>query len=299
MTGSKPARRHEGRSRWVIGAGLLIFGIAGTLALYLLADEPVRQRLLESPGTWYWHPWVNALRQLGKAYVPIWLVLLGSCVANRWRPTVVTLTALVLVSLSVCPLKALVPRSRPNAVMAMAHPSVPDPRPLWKSEVSFPSGDTATVFATATALMLSLRRRWGAILFVPAGAVGVLRIITRAHYPSDVFAGAVIGVLAGLWAMDIVVRRWSEPSFRMRGRWRIALAGLLIVVAVASPFLGMRPLWVFLRVYGIPAAGLMLTAALVPRIRGGRTPHAARSSFARLSPSAGPAYGVPAERERE
>jgi membrane-associated phospholipid phosphatase len=59
---------------------------------------------------------------------------------------------------------------------------------------SFPSGHAQTVFSLATALTI-LFPRWGILLFVVAGTVGISRIILTSHYLSDVIAGAGIGII--------------------------------------------------------------------------------------------------------
>lgn len=60
---------------------------------------------------------------------------------------------------------------------------------------SFPSAHTATAVGLAVALAAAYPRArvW---FFVLAGLVGLQRIQTSAHYPSDVFAGAVVGWIA-------------------------------------------------------------------------------------------------------
>lgn len=59
---------------------------------------------------------------------------------------------------------------------------------------SFPSGHTASAFATATSLSL-VYPKWYVIApsFLYAGAVGYSRMDLGVHYPSDVLAGAIIG----------------------------------------------------------------------------------------------------------
>lgn len=60
---------------------------------------------------------------------------------------------------------------------------------------SFPSGHTADAFAFATAVSL-IYRKWIAILpcMVWAALVGYSRMSLGVHFPSDVLAGALIGV---------------------------------------------------------------------------------------------------------
>lgn len=63
------------------------------------------------------------------------------------------------------------------------------------NEYSFPSGHTSTAFSLATSLSLQCPK-WYVIApsFLYAGAVGYSRLYLGMHYPSDVAAGAVIGV---------------------------------------------------------------------------------------------------------
>ena len=60
---------------------------------------------------------------------------------------------------------------------------------------SFPSGHTTDAFALATALSIAYPK-WYVIIpaYLWAFAVGYSRIYLGVHYPSDVLAGAVIGV---------------------------------------------------------------------------------------------------------
>lgn len=66
-------------------------------------------------------------------------------------------------------------------------------------DLSFPSGHTSLAFALATFVFL-LNRRAGVLLAVCAVLVGLGRIAVGVHYPSDVLAGAVIGVSGGIAA---------------------------------------------------------------------------------------------------
>lgn len=63
------------------------------------------------------------------------------------------------------------------------------------AQQSFPSAHTATAVGLAVALAAAYPRArvW---FFVLAALVGLQRIQTSAHYPSDVFAGAVVGWIA-------------------------------------------------------------------------------------------------------
>ena len=64
---------------------------------------------------------------------------------------------------------------------------------------SFPSGHTTRIFALCAALARRFRRL-AAPLFLLAAMVGASRIFALRHFPSDVLAGAFVGVTAACWA---------------------------------------------------------------------------------------------------
>ncbi|MFJ6530560.1 phosphatase PAP2 family protein [Streptomyces longwoodensis] len=125
------------------------------------------------------------------------------------RAAAAGVTALVvaqLVSNGVC--KQVTGRRRPPKEW-IPHDEVED-RP---DSSSFPSGHTAA----AVAFTVALAPTWplaGAVCAVPAAAVAVERVQSGAHYPSDVAAGAVIG-LAAAWlthrAAPYLLRRLPVP----------------------------------------------------------------------------------------
>jgi membrane-associated phospholipid phosphatase len=83
---------------------------------------------------------------------------------------------------------------------------------------SFPSGHAALAFATATAVAtLAPRARWAALAL--AIFVACFRVLSGAHYPSDVVAGAAVGLVAASAARRLVVggrRRLSRGVARDR-----------------------------------------------------------------------------------
>jgi decaprenylphosphoryl-5-phosphoribose phosphatase len=64
------------------------------------------------------------------------------------------------------------------------------------SSLSFPSAHATSSFAVATAM--TRVEPWGAVAFVLALALALGRPYLGMHYPSDVLAGALLGVLLGL-----------------------------------------------------------------------------------------------------
>jgi undecaprenyl-diphosphatase len=106
-------------------------------------------------------------------------------------------------------LKAAIKRDRPF----VTHPNDITQR-THVGPLSFPSGHTTAVFATATALTLSTKKWQFAIpAYAYAGLVGYSRMRLGVHYPSDVLGGMIIGIGSGLltWQVDRWIRGSKTP----------------------------------------------------------------------------------------
>ena len=99
-------------------------------------------------------------------------------------------------------LKHLFERPRPF----LADPSLATSLIELPSSFSFPSGHTSSSFAAATVLCLTpFAHRW----IKPLAAIGAItiafsRLYLSVHYPSDVCAGAILGIICGIIAVRIV-----------------------------------------------------------------------------------------------
>jgi membrane-associated phospholipid phosphatase len=72
----------------------------------------------------------------------------------------------------------------------------------------FPSGHTATAFAVATVLALTIKNKNWQLLIIPAAAlVGYSRIYLAQHFLLDVIAGALLGSLSGMFAFYLAQNR--------------------------------------------------------------------------------------------
>jgi membrane-associated phospholipid phosphatase len=79
--------------------------------------------------------------------------------------------------------------------------------------VSFPSGHTSSSFCTATTIALTYRKWYvTAPALLWAGTVSYSRMYRGMHYPTDLFAGAVIGSASAYVAYRIKRRFETKPK---------------------------------------------------------------------------------------
>lgn len=71
-------------------------------------------------------------------------------------------------------------------------------------DFSFPSGHTGSSFAVAGAILLNMPKKYGITAIVIAAAIGFSRLYLGVHYPTDVLAGAVIGMATAILAGVLV-----------------------------------------------------------------------------------------------
>ena len=83
------------------------------------------------------------------------------------------------------------------------------------SDFSFPSGHTLASFEAATVLLIR-DKRLGVPALVLAVAIAFSRLYLYVHYPTDVLAGIILGVLIGIFACNTVDRLENRLSERKR-----------------------------------------------------------------------------------
>jgi membrane-associated phospholipid phosphatase len=143
---------------------------------------------------------------------------------------------------------------------------------------SFPSGHAITAFLVVAVLLAgdgTARPRWpAAIAIASAGiAVALSRIAVGAHWPSDVLAGAGLGLLAGVVGA-LAQQRWrvaARPAVRV---W-LALLVFACAAALTRVDLGYplaRPLQLALAGLGATMAAAALWRTWAERDRTGHLP---------------------------
>jgi undecaprenyl-diphosphatase len=109
--------------------------------------------------------------------------------------------AITVPSLFVTIVKRMIGRARPN-VGGSLNPLLFDPFAWVPAYAGMPSGHATTAFAVLVAVG-TLWPRVRTLLLVYALLIAISRVVVVAHYPSDVLAGALVGV-----AGAVLVRRY-------------------------------------------------------------------------------------------
>lgn len=131
-------------------------------------------------------------------------------------------------------LKAAVGRSRPTV---SAESDVFRPLSFERERHAFPSAHAAHAFALATTLDRELDAGWVPWAAYPAaGLVAASRVAGREHWPTDVVAGAAVGVLAGRLAGRALDR--LSPGARPAAAVERGRLWLGVSLAVGGPVRG-------------------------------------------------------------
>lgn len=133
--------------------------------------------------------------------------LLGSGIIkkdkNLQRQGLTSLASLAISMGTTYSLKKIINRDRPYFTYSIIQPY------YIENDPAFPSGHTTAAFTTATSLSLTFKK-WYVVVpaYTWAGAVAYSRLHLGVHYPSDVLAGAAIGV-GSAW-LCFKANRWLQ-----------------------------------------------------------------------------------------
>lgn len=210
------ARRAEAGRRWARGSLALMAIAAASIVALMYALDAVEIGWMPPRGTAGLWP-VRILTDFGKSNYVLWalagLLAATAVVAPRLEGharavTVSLATRIAFVFFAVLVpvvaaelIKGIVGRGRPflgGAADAFNYAHF-----AWsEGYASFPSSHAVTGFALAFAVSALWPRLRGAML-VYAVAIALSRLVLLAHHPSDVVAGAIVGVLGAM-----LVRYW-------------------------------------------------------------------------------------------
>lgn len=146
---------------------------------------------------------ITILGEAGWFWIVLGIVLL--CTKKYRKCGVAVLFALILdLILANIILKPLVARPRPCWIRKDIELLVRVPK-----DYSFPSGHTMASFASAGALLLT-EKKFGIGACVLAILMGISRLYFYVHFPTDVLAGTVLGILCGI--AGVYLMRWTENT---------------------------------------------------------------------------------------
>ncbi len=115
-----------------------------------------------------------------------------------WRPALKVVSAGILARLGFTEIiRFFYKRPRPfveNKVNLLLSHSTSDP--------SFPSGHAAFYFAIST-IVYSYNKKAGYLFFVASFLISFSRVFVGIHWPSDILAGAIIGVFSGWFVLKL------------------------------------------------------------------------------------------------
>jgi membrane-associated phospholipid phosphatase len=235
----------------------IIFLITAAIVSYFFFDSYVSGKIFDTHRELDKSCIVKIIKPLGKTYVPLWLVFVWGFIKKRIEIILTGAIALLLVLAIVSPSKIIFNRQRPNLYFsnqekAQLGEKIEKAKSFFLGmheplNQSFPSGDTATIFAIAVAAAPFVPEFSFVVLLLAAFTVGFLRVIGLAHYPSDVLAGAVVGVICGRMAIFICEKWLEKNKFPFGTGWRsIALIGIFLIPLLSVMSKGVKGLFIFL-----------------------------------------------------
>lgn len=147
----------------------------------------------------------------------IWILLsLGLLLSKKTRKIgIISLLALICsLLLNNLFLKNLVGRERPFNSLEAILPLIGKP-----TDLSFPSGHTASSFASAWVFLRHLPKKYGIPAIILASLIAFSRLYLGVHYPSDV----LVGIISGIFVSFIAEFIWERSKGYLGKNFRILL----------------------------------------------------------------------------
>lgn len=157
-------------------------------------------------------PPITFLGSGGMIWITIAILMI---IFKKSRKTGITVLVSLVIGLvlSTIILKGLVARERPFnldiGLLDVTTLLIPAP----SGRFSFPSGHAVSSFSAATVL-LAYNRKIGIPALILAVTIAFTRLYLYVHFPSDVIAGAIIGILLANLSIFIVNKIWENTNER-------------------------------------------------------------------------------------
>lgn len=98
---------------------------------------------------------------------------------------------------------------RPRPFVALHFPPLINQSPL---EASFPSGHASFFFALST-IVFYYNKKAGSLFYIGSFLIVIARVFVGIHWPSDVLAGALLGILMG-YILNMLFRKHAHKIIR-------------------------------------------------------------------------------------
>ncbi len=85
-------------------------------------------------------------------------------------------------------------RPRPYVILPLTHKLIA--ASIAENLQAFPSGH-AIVFFSLSSVIYNFNKKLGILFFVSSVLMGIARVFVGVHWPSDILAGAILGILVG------------------------------------------------------------------------------------------------------
>ena len=176
-----------------------------------LTELPVIYRIHEATQCAFLDVFLSAVTRVGDWWWFWTLLALALIFIPKTRKLGLHAGIALLLGLFICnwTLKPLVGRIRPydfdTSIVLLIPP---------ETDRSFPSGHCAVFFEAAVST-LRYHKGWGIAALALAFVIAFSRLYLMMHYPSDVVAGSLLGVLNALLAGLIVARIWKKNGDKL------------------------------------------------------------------------------------
>lgn len=158
------------------------------------------QQINQFAGKWLWLDTLGIYFAEYFEYVVVFCLVLFLVIKFRkyWKMVFQAVISALLARFIVVEfIRWLWPRSRPfvenNVNLLLTH-----------NEASFPSGHAAFFFALSFIIFLH-NKKIGTLFFIASFLICLARVFTGIHWPTDILAGAIVGILSA-WLLHKIFR---------------------------------------------------------------------------------------------
>jgi membrane-associated phospholipid phosphatase len=192
------------RQNFLFFAGSLLFLLVGSILLLTVGNHP-SFLLLNSHHYFLLDIFFSYYTNVGNGVFAIILGLIYIFIVKRQEEGITIICSFLLSGLIAQIIKHLISFPRPKSVFGINEQHYFITGIEYAFNNSFPSGHSATAFAAATVVVLTMKnKKWQLPILLLAILVGFSRIYLGQHFLLDVIVGALIGIISGLGCVNFL-----------------------------------------------------------------------------------------------